>query len=167
LAATTAAKRYALPEASELLEHVLELSQRLRTSERRSTEVEVLRKLSVMYALSYTPKAVKAYERLVEVARDHQVPAAAWRVLWTPADVIMEIGRNADAKKLRERAYLGARSLLTSIPVNEPMRRGFAQSAQERRGCVSIRQRHQQKGHRGFANPCQKGHLGLVVVTIT
>ena len=64
LAAETAARRYALPEAAALLEHALSLASKVPEAQRSVDEAEILEKLAPIYLLSIDARALETYDAL-------------------------------------------------------------------------------------------------------
>jgi DNA-binding winged helix-turn-helix (wHTH) protein len=64
LAAETAARRYAQPEAAALLDHALALASKLPEAERAESETGILEKLAPIYLLSIDTRALETYEAL-------------------------------------------------------------------------------------------------------
>ena len=68
LAAETAERRYAQPEAAALLEQALALASKLPEAERAESEMGILEKLAPIYLLSVDMRALETYEALAERA---------------------------------------------------------------------------------------------------
>ena len=64
LAADTAGRRFETRQAAGILEHVLELANRIEGTERAQAEVGILGKLAAIYSSSFDPRAVPTYEAL-------------------------------------------------------------------------------------------------------
>jgi len=65
LVAETAGRRCAHREAAAILEHALELLNRLPEADRSVSEIEILEKLAATYMLLFDPRTVQTYEALV------------------------------------------------------------------------------------------------------
>jgi len=69
-AADMAGRRFEPQQAADILEHALELVNKISEAERAQSEIEVLQKLCTIYSTSFDPRALKTYEMLVARA-DH------------------------------------------------------------------------------------------------
>jgi DNA-binding winged helix-turn-helix (wHTH) protein len=68
LAADTAGRRFEPKQAAAILEHALELAKKIPEAERAHSEIQVLEKLSAIYAVLFDPRAVETYEALADRA---------------------------------------------------------------------------------------------------
>jgi DNA-binding winged helix-turn-helix (wHTH) protein len=66
--ANTAGRRFEPRQAATILEHALELVNKIPEAERAQSEIEVLQKLATIYATSFDPRALHTYEALAERA---------------------------------------------------------------------------------------------------
>ena len=64
LAADTAGRRFEPRQAAEILEHGLELVNKIAEAERAQSEIAILGKLANIYQASYDPRAAETYEAL-------------------------------------------------------------------------------------------------------
>jgi len=72
--ANTAGRRFEPRQAATILEHALELVNKIPEAERAGSEIEVLQKLATIYAASYDPRAVSTYEALAGRAVHYGLP---------------------------------------------------------------------------------------------
>ena len=68
LEAETAGRRFEPKQAAAILEHALELANKIPEAERAHSEIQVLEKLSAIYAVLFDPRAVETYEALADRA---------------------------------------------------------------------------------------------------
>src|SRR5271166_4188586 len=75
-AADMAGRRFEPRQAADILEHALELVNRIPESERAQSEIEVLQKLCTVYSTSFDPRALQTYEALVSRAAHYRLAEA-------------------------------------------------------------------------------------------
>jgi DNA-binding winged helix-turn-helix (wHTH) protein/tetratricopeptide (TPR) repeat protein len=110
LAADTAGRRFEPKQATEILEHALELVNKIPEAERAQSEIEVLQKLGPIYATSYDPRAIKTYETLANRAAHYGMADAEIRALQEMAFPAASLGD----MNLYMRTVNRARDLLSS-----------------------------------------------------
>lgn len=129
-AADTAGRRFEPKQATKILEHALELVNKIPDAERAQPEIEILQKLAAIYSSSFDPRAVVAYETLaaraayygladveVRALGDIAFPLAQFagldgymRAVERTADAILRSGEGNTLKGAAWRAlYLGRR----------------------------------------------------------
>jgi DNA-binding winged helix-turn-helix (wHTH) protein/tetratricopeptide (TPR) repeat protein len=64
LAADTAGRRFEPRQATEILEHALELVNKIQEADRSKSEIEILQKLAGLYSAMFDPRSVELYETL-------------------------------------------------------------------------------------------------------
>jgi DNA-binding winged helix-turn-helix (wHTH) protein len=79
--ADTAGRRFEPRQATAILEHALELVNKIPEAERTQSEIEVLRKLGVIYSSSFDPRAVQTYEALAGRAAHYGLAEVEMRAL--------------------------------------------------------------------------------------
>ena len=79
--ADTAGRRFEPRQAVDILEHALELVNRIPEKERAETEVEVLQRLATIYSSSFDPRAVPTYEVLADRAGQYGLADVEVRAL--------------------------------------------------------------------------------------
>jgi len=81
LAADTAGRRFEPRQAAAILEHALELVEKIPEPERAKSEIEVLQMLSSIYLGLFDPRALEAYEALAARAARHGLADVEVRAL--------------------------------------------------------------------------------------
>src|SRR5271157_2944007 len=80
-AADTAGRRFEPRQAAAILEHALELVNRIPEAERAQSEIQVLQKLATIYAASLDSRVVETYETLAARAVHYGLPNVEARAL--------------------------------------------------------------------------------------
>ena len=80
-AADNAGHRFEPRQATAILEHALELANKIPDAERAKSEIAVLQKLAPIYATAYDPRAIKAYETLADRAAHYGMADVEIRAL--------------------------------------------------------------------------------------
>src|SRR5271157_1438238 len=80
-AADTAGRRFEPRQAAAILEHALELVNRIPEAERAQSEIQVLQKLATIYAASFDSRVVETYETLAARAVHYGLPNVEARAL--------------------------------------------------------------------------------------
>jgi DNA-binding winged helix-turn-helix (wHTH) protein/tetratricopeptide (TPR) repeat protein len=66
--AETAGRRFEPKQAAAILEHALDLANKIPEAERAHSETQILQKLSAIYSVAFDPRAVETYEALADRA---------------------------------------------------------------------------------------------------
>ncbi|HME31556.1 MAG TPA: hypothetical protein VKG65_02275, partial [Terriglobales bacterium] len=108
LAADTAGRRFETRQAAVILEHGLELVNKIPEAERAQSEIAILEKLANIYQASYDPRAVETYEALAGRAAHYGLADVEVRarlgmavpLAWVSADGYVEaVERALDAQR--------------------------------------------------------------------
>lgn len=104
--AGTAGRRFEPRQAAVILEHALELVNKIPEAERAPSEIEILQKLGTIYTTSFDPRAVETYEALAGRAAHYGLASVEARALlemslplaWVSADrYVQALDRARDA----------------------------------------------------------------------
>ena len=81
ITAHTAGRRFEPRQAAAILEHALELANRIPEEQRAQSEIHILQRLATICAASFDPRAFQAYETLAARAGHHRLPEIELRAL--------------------------------------------------------------------------------------
>jgi hypothetical protein len=121
LVADTARRRYAHHEAAAVLEHALELLNRLPDAERSFSSIEILEKLAGTYVVLFDPRTVETYELLASRAAEQGLVNVEVRAL---------IGLALPMASISSQQYLAVldRALRLSAAETDPVLRAKTRS---------------------------------------